>query len=814
MTYRGVEVADDGPRWARLVLIGEAPGEREVEARPPRPFLGAAGWRLREWMDKVGLKREETYITNTFPFRPPGNKLEAVPWEERAPWIERLHDRLATLEDPWLVVPMGNHALKAITGRVEITNWRGSILNYTDRRGRQIKVIPTIHPSATFKMPGLERRCLHDWARIAADLGFREKRLPQRDHRIHVQSAELEDFVVQRERALERGEREILAVDIENPKPYRKIVCVGFAVSATESLTVTTAGDEVEWLWVLIKRLCELPTEKVLQNGLYDQFHLNRRGIQLVNWYWDTMYLHHVLDPADAHSLEYLGSIFTREPFWKKEGKEEGGAVGKNFDEFLTYCGKDACVTRELFDTLVPWVDREGLMEFYFRHYVDAWPALAALTETGMRVDDGLRRRRLADLIAERIRIEDELEAVTGTKLYATKGLSPVKLKRYLYETLALPKKVAKRGGGEATVTTNEVAVRQLLLKHPDKLGVSGPLILAHRRTSQLGTFFSDQIMDEDGRMRSKYGLNTEEGRSNSGKNPTGSGRSAQNIDREARDIFLADDGAVGVEVDASQIESRFVYAAISQLTGDNDLLHKARARPDEYDQHTENAVNIFSAVLKRPLGARDITKEQRFLGKKVSHAAQRGMQGKKLAEELLKDGYVYTATECQALVDAYLARLAGIFDYFRDLRRQIIEHRRLQNSWGRRLLFPHDRLNDDTFRRGYSFEPQSECFDRMEQFGLIPFYHQAVALGKARLNAFVHDSLWFSVRPEEAWEVTKNLVTTMEQPRMYRGVELAIPTEVKVGLRWKGSHEWKRLPKREEFEEVVYGLARRREGV
>ena len=61
-------VFGEGDPKARLVLIGEAPGEQETIAG--RPFVGKAGKNLDEFLALSGLKREELYITNTVKFRP------------------------------------------------------------------------------------------------------------------------------------------------------------------------------------------------------------------------------------------------------------------------------------------------------------------------------------------------------------------------------------------------------------------------------------------------------------------------------------------------------------------------------------------------------------------------------------------------------------------------------------------------------------------------------------------------------------------------------------------------------------------------
>ena len=138
-----------------------------------------------------------------------------------------LHERLAKLSDPWLLVPTGNYALYALTGkgkvkwhthdgketRAGITDWRGSILEYTDLNGRQIKVVPTIHPAATFRQPDYEGVCIRDWIKIANEGTFKETRLPQRVHATQPTLLEVDAYLG----GLSAGS--VVAVDIENPKP-------------------------------------------------------------------------------------------------------------------------------------------------------------------------------------------------------------------------------------------------------------------------------------------------------------------------------------------------------------------------------------------------------------------------------------------------------------------------------------------------------------------------------------------------------------------------------------------------------------------
>ena len=59
-------------RDARLVIIGEGPGEEED--RQGKPFVGRAGQHLTKMLESVGITRDEVYICNIVKCRPPGNR--------------------------------------------------------------------------------------------------------------------------------------------------------------------------------------------------------------------------------------------------------------------------------------------------------------------------------------------------------------------------------------------------------------------------------------------------------------------------------------------------------------------------------------------------------------------------------------------------------------------------------------------------------------------------------------------------------------------------------------------------------------------
>lgn len=133
-----------------------------------------------------------------------------------------------------------------------------------------------------------------------------------------------------------------------------------------------------------------------------------------------------------------------------------------------------------------------------------------------------------------------------------------------------------------------------------------------------------------------------------------------------------------------------------------------------------------------------------------------------------------------------------------------------LLTDWGRVLRFDYARFDDSLYRAGYSFDPQANVADHMNQKGLKPLADWFEREQCGRINVHAHDALFFSVVPERAWDATKFLIDSLESPFTYHGTSLCMPCEVKVGLSWKGTSSWGQLPEQSTFEEAVYELTTR----
>jgi DNA polymerase len=155
---RGTQtVFGDGRRDARLVLVGEQPGD--AEDLQGLPFVGPAGRVLDEALAAADIERKDAYVTNVvkhFKWVPHGQRrLHKKPNEREIracrPWLEAEIDLIR----PKIVVAMGATAAQALLGKqVRVTRDHGRLLSF---RG-DLRVMVTIHPSAILRSPDEEQR--------------------------------------------------------------------------------------------------------------------------------------------------------------------------------------------------------------------------------------------------------------------------------------------------------------------------------------------------------------------------------------------------------------------------------------------------------------------------------------------------------------------------------------------------------------------------------------------------------------------------------------------------------------------------------
>lgn len=139
-------VFGDGDPCARLMFVGEAPGEEEDKTG--RPFVGRAGQLLDKMIIAMGLRRQDVYIANVLKTRPPNNATPTL--EESRLCAPYLYEQISIV-DPEVIVTLGLPATRTLLGTMEaMGKLRGKWASFNPgglAGGKTFAVLPTYHPA-------------------------------------------------------------------------------------------------------------------------------------------------------------------------------------------------------------------------------------------------------------------------------------------------------------------------------------------------------------------------------------------------------------------------------------------------------------------------------------------------------------------------------------------------------------------------------------------------------------------------------------------------------------------------------------------
>ena len=160
-------VIGKGNHYAKIVLIGEAPGLQE--AKCGHPFVGKSGKVLDSLLSEVNLSREEIYITNIVKDRPPNNR---NPKPEEIEVYKPFLNRQLNIIKPMVIATLGKFAMDYIgqffnlTDRLsKITQCHGKVFK-TDSEWGEINIIPLYHPAVATYSPNMLKVLEEDFEKI------------------------------------------------------------------------------------------------------------------------------------------------------------------------------------------------------------------------------------------------------------------------------------------------------------------------------------------------------------------------------------------------------------------------------------------------------------------------------------------------------------------------------------------------------------------------------------------------------------------------------------------------------------------------
>jgi uracil-DNA glycosylase family 4 len=820
-------VPGSGPFNSRIMIIGEAPGKTESDYG--KPFIGPTGHLLDESLEAAGIKRDECYITNVVKYQPPYNdftKLHLI-GVDLTDSIRRLWSEEIEKVKPNCILAIGDKALAATTGFTGILNYRGSILLANDG---VTKVVPTIHFAALFPRSDEDKGALpwvwlkiikHDIRRFAEECKSRTLELPQRQLDIPNNSLDVYRFF------REYASCTKAANDIESVNCIP--VCSGFAFNKHHAMAIpllTHIGKnkitdmsvrELAECWKLVQEAL-LKYDLIGQNYKYDAYKQNLIGLKIRKVISDTRLKAHLLFPElPDKSLGVLSSIWTREPYYKEEGKE--AKIGTNWDvtRFLKYNGKDCCVEFELDEVMEEDLIKMGealrlpLVDFYYNYVMRLHELFLAIENRGFNTDHN-RKKELKEKYTKmhesvHVKLEDLIGHEINTKSYP-------QMFSLLYREMNF--KERKRD------PTSEDSIVALLGNHCK--GKDGPAkaeilttILEDRRIRDQISRQINFCPDYDGRCKTSYniaGTETARRSTNILKKPvrpkkiglafhtiSKHGRLAKDI----RSMFIPDPGTVFIQGDLSQAEARIVAILAEDYT-----LSKAF---DQVDIHRRTAGMFFGFTSFLNLNPEyvaivdDLEKDgaERFTGKMFRHAGNYDMGKRRAMNEFNVNAQKYeintSISEWKAglFIDLFhnaSPNIRGVFH--RDIRLAIDATRLLVNPYGRPRVF-NAKYDDELYKEAYAFIPQSTVADTTAKAALDiedEFNGDVKLVNLSQyngINSENHDALVAQV-PLNNWEayarvMRKHMIREIDfEPycTLKRSVKLTIPVDIEVSIDFK----------------------------
>jgi len=792
-------VPPSGDRSAKLAIVGEQPGFQEVKQR--RPFIGPAGKGLDECLAMTRIQRSSIYITNVI------KDLDAplksyIDIDSRGKWkiseqgyqyIQELADELKSLPNLNVAVACGNIALLALTNRVGITKWRGSVIESTIVPG--LKVVPTFHP-ATFIPPKFN---FLNKPLICEDL-LRAKResefswINRKERNITIKPS-FDEAVAALNHCYEVGLRgQTIGIDIEVING--ELDCISLAWSDAESISIPfryqqgdyfTPEQEYEIMLLIAKIIQEEKISKVGANFIFDlQFLFHKYGIHPRGNIHCTQIAQKIAFPDFPAGLDFVTTMHTDVPYYKDDGKQWMKMGTGSWEEWWTYNGMDAIIPVEAIPKQLQVLAKQLNEETYERQRKLVEP-LIYMSERGIRVDvEGMMKYK-EEQQAELDKLAKELNREVGHEINYN---SPDQLKHYFYEELGLRPYVNRKTGKKTT----DVNALKRIYRSGGPGSKAARLMLDIRSLSKrISTYLNIGKVDQDGRMRSSYKpVGAETGRISSGETIFGTGGNQQNIPHDLLRFFLFDEGYMGYSFDLSQIENRivaYVGGVVAQIEAFEQGidLHRLTASiifDKPYDQ-------ISSKDGSSSLG--DGRQSERYWGKKGNHAINYNVGYKTFAltNEMPEGEAKYVL---EKIHKGYPQIRNG---YHQVIQNMLKKNRIVTNLLGRRRLFlgpiipsppnvPKSAC-ENTYREAYAHLPQSTTADKINEHGVEYVYYNQHLFKPIELLTQIHDAIVFQIPLSIPWEEHARMLLlikeSLEQPLYWHDREIKTPADLSIGF-------------------------------
>lgn len=585
------------------------------------------------------------------------------------------------------------------------------------------------------------------------------------------------------------AEADLLAIDIETPGDEdRRIELVGYCTYnfATKESHCFVVHFNSEWAWRFVQQANKTRSQKIFQNGQYDNTYFARWNCLPSNWLWDTLTLMHCWYSEFPKRLDFIASFSLQKMrYWKDDGK------GGGMEDKMRYNALDCWATLNSFLSIISEIPDYArvnyLIEFpmNFPSLNGALEGIKVNTEQFKKVHDE-KEKQAADVL-ERVRY------LLSSPTFNPR--SPPQMKTLF--------KVLGCGALPDTAAASMLKARAASPLNDMVLG----LVVKYKGAAKLISSYLSEDKLWNGRWY--YSIDpagTDTGRSASRASAFWCGNSIQTIPRgDAIKSFMeADDGWYLAEADKAQSEAR----CVGYMAGEQALIDLVES---PHDYHAWNAQAFFGVPYERIYDEATKTtldKDLRDLSKRTNHGANYNMGAgvmldtmgpKKVAEAKLVLKLplkMRLAAVCQHLLDAYSKTYPNVKGLFYDtIIAQIEISSKLVSAlgWTRYFFDKPSRRNKPALNAAVAHGPQNLSVSLLNKEWYIIWRETVYGSlrGYVRIKAQIHDSIFFQYRkdfdPETVLRLMHTPVTVKGADNKHR--TMLIPSDMK-----KGAVAWSKL--------------------
>lgn len=512
--------------------------------------------------------------------------------------------------------------------------------------------------------------------------------------------------------------------------------------------------------------------KKICQNGKYDIAVLRTYGIEVKNFFFDTMLASYVIDPDDKHGMDDLSEKYLNykpipiiDLIGSKKTPEKIFEI--EAEQLSDYSSEDADITYKLYKILKKKIQEEGLEKVAYEIEFPLVPVLEDMEREGITVDKKILKVLSIELQKTIERLTKSIFESAGEEFNIN---STQQLQKILFDKLELPSTKKTKTG----YSTDARSLESLQGKHKivDEL-------LEYRQITKLKSTYADSlpklINPYTGRIHTTFNQTVAATGRLSSISPN-----LQNIPirtelgKEIRKAFVArDKNHLILSADYSQIELRIM----ASICGDEGLV---KSFNNGEDIHRSTAALVFMVDPK------DVTADMRRKAKEVNFGILYG-----IGPFGLKTRLGITQNHAKEIIDTYFNTFKKVKNFMDDSVTKAREKGYAETIFGRRRFLKNINSSNRVVRQfeervAINMPIQGTAAD-MIKLAMINIYRELNKNKfKTKMVLQVHDELLFDTPKDEAEEVKPIIVKLMEE-----ALPLAVPVKVDCGIgdNWLDAH-------------------------